>query len=187
MTLCLETGKNAEAKEISLKGIKLATELGDKMGISRFMLDLGKIYFKQNNTDEAEQKLLEALAIAEKINLRMAIVPTHLSLSEIYQSKNNFEKALYHYQRFHEVKEEMVNIDAAMKAKSAQFVNRIENAQKEAEINRLKNVELKNAYEEIAVKNKDITDSIIYARRIQTSLLPTEKYIEKNLNRLKKE
>jgi tetratricopeptide (TPR) repeat protein len=33
---------------------------------------------------------------------------------------------------------------------------------------------------------KDIIDSITYARRIQQSLLPTEKYIEKNLNRLKK-
>lgn len=33
---------------------------------------------------------------------------------------------------------------------------------------------------------KEIIDSIVYARRIQQSLLPTEKYIEKNLNRLRK-
>ncbi len=33
---------------------------------------------------------------------------------------------------------------------------------------------------------KEIIDSIYYARRIQRSLLPTEIYIEKNLNRLKK-
>ena len=32
-------------------------------------------------------------------------------------------------------------------------------------------------------KNKDITDSIHYAKRIQESLLPTEKYIERNLSR----
>jgi len=31
---------------------------------------------------------------------------------------------------------------------------------------------------------KEIIDSITYARRIQLSLLPTEKYIERNLNRL---
>ena len=35
-------------------------------------------------------------------------------------------------------------------------------------------------------KNKDILDSIHYARRIQRSILPTEKYIIKNLNRLMK-
>ncbi len=39
----------------------------------------------------------------------------------------------------------------------------------------------------IEEKNKDITASITYARRIQKSLLPTEKYIDKNIKRLKNE
>ena len=34
-------------------------------------------------------------------------------------------------------------------------------------------------------KQKEILDSIHYAKRIQQSLLPKDKYIEKNLNRLK--
>lgn len=34
-------------------------------------------------------------------------------------------------------------------------------------------------------KNKDLTDSIVYARRIQKSLLKSEMYIEKSLNKLK--
>ena len=38
----------------------------------------------------------------------------------------------------------------------------------------------------IEEKNKDITASITYAKRIQSSLLTTEKYIEKSINRLKK-
>lgn len=38
----------------------------------------------------------------------------------------------------------------------------------------------------IEEKNKDITASITYAKRIQQSLLPTEKYIDKNIKRLKK-
>jgi hypothetical protein len=33
-------------------------------------------------------------------------------------------------------------------------------------------------------KQKEILDSIHYAKRIQQSLLPTEKYIERHLNRL---
>jgi hypothetical protein len=37
----------------------------------------------------------------------------------------------------------------------------------------------------IEEKNKDIVDSILYARRIQRSLLPMEKYIEKVFRRLK--
>ena len=41
----------------------------------------------------------------------------------------------------------------------------------------------KNLVEE---HQREIIDSITYARRIQRSLLPTEKYIEKNLNRLRR-
>lgn len=44
-------------------------------------------------------------------------------------------------------------------------------------------IEQKHIIEE---KNKDITDSIQYAKRIQNSLLPTEKYIDKSFKRLKK-
>jgi tetratricopeptide (TPR) repeat protein len=36
----------------------------------------------------------------------------------------------------------------------------------------------------LEVKNKAVTDSIYYARRIQRSLLPTEKYIEKHIEQL---
>lgn len=39
----------------------------------------------------------------------------------------------------------------------------------------------------IEEKNKDITASITYAKRIQQSLLPTDRYIEKNMNRLRDE
>ncbi len=41
---------------------------------------------------------------------------------------------------------------------------------------------LKSMHDAVAEKNKEITDSIKYAKRIQESLMPTEKYIEKHLN-----
>lgn len=49
------------------------------------------------------------------------------------------------------------------------------------------NERLQEAYTTIAEKQKEILDSIYYARRIQRSLLPTEKYILKKLNRMVRE
>ncbi len=46
------------------------------------------------------------------------------------------------------------------------------------------NVEITKQKHLIEEKQKEILDSIYYARRIQRSLLPNEKYIDKNLNRL---
>ncbi len=42
---------------------------------------------------------------------------------------------------------------------------------------------LKHMHDAVAEKNKEITDSIKYAKRIQQTLLPTEKYIEKYLKK----
>lgn len=50
----------------------------------------------------------------------------------------------------------------------------------------LQNAEIQQQKEVIEAKNKSITDSIHYAKRIQDSLLPTEKYIHRNLERLNK-
>ncbi|HEY4800295.1 MAG TPA: tetratricopeptide repeat protein [Bacteroidia bacterium] len=182
LSLCFETGKYDIGEELSREGIKMATELGDRMGIARFMVDLGKIQLRQNKMEEAEKTLLEALQTAEQINLKMSIPPANLYLSEIFQKKGDFQNALKYFQRFHESKEELYNTDAALKAKSVQLTGKIEKAQQEAEISRLRNVELKNAYDEIAEKNKDITDSINYARRIQHTLLASQDLLKRNLN-----
>ncbi len=41
-----------------------------------------------------------------------------------------------------------------------------------------------HAYEELHEKNKEVMDSIHYAKRIQTALITSEKYIANSLNRL---
>ena len=42
------------------------------------------------------------------------------------------------------------------------------------------------AYEKLHEKNKEVLDSIYYAQRIQRALITSEKYIDKQLNRLNK-
>ncbi|MBA2613794.1 MAG: tetratricopeptide repeat protein [Bacteroidetes bacterium] len=50
----------------------------------------------------------------------------------------------------------------------------------------LSNAEIQQQKDIIEEKNKSITDSIYYAKRIQTTLLPSEKYISKNMEKLMK-
>jgi hypothetical protein len=64
-------------------------------------------------------------------------------------------------------------------------VLRIESSKRETELERVKNVGLKNAFKLIEEKNKEILDSIHYASRIQRALLPTEIFIDRNLNKSK--
>ena len=72
------------------------------------------------------------------------------------------------------------------KLKSVQFTSQIEFARKEAELQKEKHSALQQAYSIIEDKQKEILDSIKYARRIQTSQLPSETVINKNLKRITK-
>jgi tetratricopeptide (TPR) repeat protein len=67
--------------------------------------------------------------------------------------------------------------------KDKQRANRIISEQKNQVEIQKEEIELQKSI--LETRNKEVTDSIRYAKRIQQSLLPTEKYIDKNLKRLK--
>lgn len=60
-------------------------------------------------------------------------------------------------------------------------INRFRLTQKQKKIIEEQKGEVDLAYEKLHEKNKEVLDSIYYARRIQRALLPTDKYIEKHL------
>ena len=62
-------------------------------------------------------------------------------------------------------------------------VNRLNVARKQKSIIEEQKEEVDQAFERLHEKNKEVMDSINYAKRIQTSLLPTESYISKNIGK----
>jgi serine phosphatase RsbU (regulator of sigma subunit) len=56
-------------------------------------------------------------------------------------------------------------------------------AQKQKLIIEAQKDEVDDAYRQLHEKNKQVMDSINYARRIQNSLLPTEKFISRILDK----
>jgi tetratricopeptide (TPR) repeat protein len=64
-------------------------------------------------------------------------------------------------------------------------INRFRVTQKQKRIIESQKVMVDHAYEKLAERNKEVMDSIHYAKRIQTALVTNEKYIQKTLERLK--
>ncbi len=64
--------------------------------------------------------------------------------------------------------------------------NRFRVTQKQKAIIELQKIRVDHAYEKLHEKNKEVLDSIYYARRIQQALITSEKYVSKHLGRLKK-
>ncbi|MES2588006.1 MAG: tetratricopeptide repeat protein [Bacteroidota bacterium] len=169
--------------ENSLKQLKLAlTEVESiisKNMIAHCLNFLGKIYTHQNRPDKAIPFLEKGLMYSIEIDSKQEIYEIHKTLSFAYEQKGDITKAFEHFKLYHVIKEEVFNAENAQKIKTIQFQIQTQNIQKESEMERQKNVELIKAYDEIAMiqkeiseKNKSITDSINYAKKIQQAMLP---------------
>ncbi len=64
-------------------------------------------------------------------------------------------------------------------------INRFRITQKQKKIIEEQKIIVDEAFNKLAEKNKEVLDSIHYAKRIQTALITSEKYIERKINLLK--
>lgn len=178
--------ENKKALDNFSRALQIRKKTSHLQGVATTLNEMSELLLAEKNYAEAEKYLSEAKLICEKINNKSKLYRTHLMLSQLYRNINEPWKALENYELYDKLKSEVIGEAANNKIKELQTKMATEKADKEKEIERLRNVELKAAYDVIADKNKEILDSIQYAKRIQQSLLPTEKYIQRNLSRLKK-
>jgi serine phosphatase RsbU (regulator of sigma subunit) len=107
------------------------------------------------------------------------------SYSDVYGKLNQFEKAYSYLNKYNQLKEELLNDNSAQKLKKIEFEFQFKSIKNEAEETKEKNKLLTRAFNqietqrnEIELKNLSITDSIIYAKRIQNAILPSSEKIE---------
>jgi len=163
-------------KSMEINGVE-----GDVRCKMNCLLGLGKIESRRKNSKVALDYLGEALQIATSLKSKPLQHQIHFALAGAYESENNLSESLWHFKAFHQLKEEVLNAETGNKLKQQQIGFAVERSEKEAEIFRLRNVELKTAFRQIEEKNKEITDSILYAGGIQSAMLPTEEDFERLL------
>ncbi len=143
------------------------------------LLGKGKIYLHQANITESIACLNKALGISQELKITSIQSEVHELLAQAFEKSGNLTQALLHYKTYNQLRQEILSNDKVNTLKNQQIAFSVESAEKEAEIHRLKHVELKNAFDQIAAqhhqleeKSKEITDSITYAKRIQDAYLP---------------
>jgi tetratricopeptide (TPR) repeat protein len=167
------------ALENQYKSLEIRTERGFINPSITNYINLSEIYLELNDTAQAIKFGTLAVETATKLNVLIKLYEAHAILSKAYEKSGHPAKAYEHFKQFHKYREEVHNQEAIKKIEQLQSSHKMEIMEQEKEIFRLKNVELRVLLEEIG-------DSFRYARRIQTSLLPTERYIERTLERLRR-
>lgn len=167
------------------ESIEVRKEIKHLQGLVTSYTELGEVYLLCKNHNLALEQFNTGLQLAIEVKTLQKQMRLYKLLYDTYKELKNTELALENFEKYYEIKSKLLSDEATNNIKKIQTQYEKEKSEKEAEIERLKNVELKKAYQEIEEKNKEIIDSITYARRIQVSLMPNEHYIEKTIKRLR--
>jgi diguanylate cyclase (GGDEF)-like protein len=160
-----EKGEHEPALESFKKALKLSKELGLFYNHANTSNEIARTYLEMKNYVKAEENLQSALEGGKKLNARNVVQESYQILSELYSEKKEYEKAYSYYKLFADMKD---SIYGELSGKIAEIQSKYiaEQKEKEAEIYRLKNVEmakyikdLQSANEIIKKKNRELTDA----------------------------
>jgi len=142
------------------QSLQLAVAVGIKYYEIKALINLGAMLSKLGDMRQAVEHLVRALAISEEIKSNDLIYRAHQALSEAYEAQGNLGSALKHQKAFHRSREQVFSEDSANRIKSVVIQTEVEKSQREAEIYRLKNVELARAYADLRDANEQKSELV---------------------------
>jgi len=163
-----EQGRDDEALKLHLESLSIREEAGNRQAATTSLLNLGRLYLKRSDGGKALAAARKALSIAEEIGAKPKAYQAHQLLSEIYERNGELATALQHERIFHRLREEVFSEEASTKVRNFQISLETERSRNEAEIHRLRNVELK-------AKNEELAQLLEELQATQTQLIQSEK------------
>ncbi|TAF66964.1 MAG: hypothetical protein EAZ55_04660 [Cytophagales bacterium] len=172
-------GNYEKSIDYQLKSLALRIQLNNKQGIITCHINLGQIYQQMQQPEKSIEALKQGYVIAKDIKTKPKLMKICQQLAQIYKEVEKPWEALQYFEEYMQVKTDMMGEENTLQLKNVQAVFQVEKAKQEAEIQKLKNVELRKAYEQIEAQTRNIIDSIQYAKRIQDAILPPAQDIER--------
>lgn len=163
-------GKYDDALDYHKRSLESREKRAYHQGVSTCLLDIGNVYIATREYEKASETLNKALAVSERIEAKPKICRAHRLLSELYRETGQFEAALEHYKTYHRIEDEVYHEALESKLENLKAAHQIEASEKEAEIFRLKNIELKN-------KNDQLEETMELLRNTQAQLIQSGKMV----------
>lgn len=203
-------GKDAQAKKNINEAIAILEELEDFYPISVYLTIMSDIYLKQGDFEAALGYTNRSLELASAYGLKKQIGDAYLQLSELHEEAGHSEVALECYKNFILYRDSVKNLEAI--EQMADMRTDYEVAQKQIEVDllthrrenqRMINILagftsvlfiamaiglytryrfIKKTNVKIRKQQTEIVDSITYAKRIQSAMLPPESSFSELLN-----
>lgn len=150
-----ERNDNERAMEYLMKALKSFEDIDDKYGIATTNTSLGTIYTNLQQYDLSYKYLEKSLQMSVEIGAKGLEASALDVLSILYETQLDFKKALQYHKKYSSLTQEIFNEQKSEQIAKMQTKYETEKKEKEAEIFRLKNVELAKANKQL---KKEITE-----------------------------
>jgi diguanylate cyclase (GGDEF)-like protein len=141
-------GEYAQAENFLLETLGQFTRETPVIFKVYFLKALAKVNLMNSKINQAETNLLEAIEMAKNIKSISNEAWIHQALSEVYERKQEYSKSLEHLKLFVALNEKSLNENTLKRFHALKAALNLEAVQRDAEIHRLKNVELQNEINE---------------------------------------
>ena len=185
--LYFKTSKYSEAERYLQQAIALSDTLGDLEGLREWQQSFTKLDSARSNFKGALEHYKQFIAARDSINNEENTKKqTQAEMQYEFDKKQSEEKAEQEKKdALQEAESRRQNIVLALTSFFLVFVLFFAGfVFRSLRITRRQKKLIEKQKQFVEEKQKEILDSIHYARRIQTALMPTEKYIDKTLKRL---
>ena len=129
-------------------------ELKDKRGLIQSYINLGELYFDFSNHDEAYSYLNKAVQLGEEIGLKNQLRKAYEYLSRLYARDEKYKEAYEYHLNYLRLDKEISNAEISGQIAQINMRYEIEQQEKAAEFERVKNTELTRAYNSLEVEKK---------------------------------
>jgi signal transduction histidine kinase len=148
-----------QALECHTEALAIRRELGNKRAATTSLLNMGRLHNQLQKPQKSLDYLHQALSLAKETGEKPKVYQAHQALSEAYELAGDPERSLKHHKAFHQIKEEVFSSENNTKLKNLQIRFEVERAEKEAEIHRLKNIELAEALDRLKATQAELIQS----------------------------
>jgi diguanylate cyclase (GGDEF)-like protein len=137
-----------QAETYLVKGLELAKNQQPSLDHMYLHRNLAQVYLARGDLDQAEDQLQRAAGTAEQFGVPNEAAGCYQLLSQVAAQRGDYRKALDLYQHFHILREKISTEDATKHLALVRATIELENTQRDAELQRLRNLELQMEVDE---------------------------------------
>ena len=158
--------------------LQIRRKIGDKKGEAEILLSLAELSIIDNFKIKSNQQVLEllynALELGEQTKALDLLAKIKYVLYEAYKKLGNYDEALCNLESSLSIEKEIHNASIKEKVLNLEISNRVEQSKKEAEIYRLRNIELVALNEEITKQKAEVEKQRAKSDELLLNILPSE-------------